>query len=147
MFRSRISHAVVCAIAASLALGGSAAAATATDTKIVVTPRVGLSAPGSSPVDFPGVSKVRAGEPLPPNWVVVSRDVRIYRGTEVAYAAMRMTCPKAKTWRTGASGGAIGASVLDRNVRGKRSVLVMATVAGDVQPGQTVAGTVYALCR
>jgi hypothetical protein len=79
--------------------------------------------------------------------VVVSRSVKIARGSEVAYAAMRMTCPKGTTWRTGASSGAVGASVLDRNARGRRSVLVMATIAAGVRPGETVSGTVYALCR
>jgi hypothetical protein len=145
--RTRRAVALAGAIAVSLALGGAAVAAQAADTKIIVTPRVVLAAPALSPVDFPGVSKVRASAALPAKWVVVSRNVKIARGSEVAYAAMRMTCPKGKTWRTGASGGAIGASVLDRNARGRQSVLVMATIAAGIKPGETVSGTVYALCR
>jgi hypothetical protein len=145
--RTRRAGALAGAIAALLALGASAVAAQAADTKIIVTPRVVLSAPAVSPVDFPGVSTVRAGQALPRRWVVVSRNVKIARGDEVAYAAMRMTCPKGTTWRTGASSGAIGAQVLDRTTRGRRSILVMATIAAGVKPGEIAAGTVYALCR
>ena len=145
--RTRRAVALAGALAVSLALGAGAVAAQAADTKIIVTPRVLISAPAVSPVDFPGVAAVRAGRALPRKWVVVSRSVKIARGSEVAFAAMRMTCPKGTTWRTGASSGAVGASVLDRNARGRRSVLVMATIAAGVKPGETVSGTVYALCR
>ncbi len=103
-----------------------------------------------SPAEFPGVSKVRKGQAIPRNWAVVSRDVRITRGGEPAYAAMRMTCPKGKTWRSGASSGDIGVSVLDITAAPgrKRSVLVMATFsASDVRVGESASGTVYALCR
>ena len=77
------------------------------------------------------------------------RDVRITRGGEVAFAALRMTCPKGKTWRSGADAGDIRASVLDRDPRSrKRSVLVMARFAtGEVRVGETASGSVYALCR
>jgi len=138
------------AVAASLALAGAgtALAAGGPDTTIAVSARVLTSAPAVSPADFPGVAKVRKGRALPRNWVVVGRDVRIARGEEVAYAALRMTCPKGRTWRSGASTGDVGASVLDRSARGKRSVLVMATFsAADVREGERAAGTVLALCR
>ncbi|MEA2192664.1 MAG: hypothetical protein QOI73_2785 [Solirubrobacteraceae bacterium] len=141
-------RAVAGAVAASLALAGSAVAAGAVDTTIGVSPRVLTSAPAVSPADFAGVSKVRRGRPLPRNWVVVGRDVRITRGAEAAYAALRMTCPTAKTWRSGASTGDVGATVLDRSARGKHSLLVMATFsAADVRQGETASGTVLALCR
>jgi hypothetical protein len=141
-------RAVAGAVAASLALAGSAVAAGAVDTTISVSPRVLTSAPAVSPADFAGVSKVRRGRPLPRNWVVVGRDVRITRGAEAAYAALRMTCPTGKTWRSGASTGDVGATVLDRSARGKHSLLVMATFsAADVRQGETASGTVLALCR
>lgn len=142
------SRATACAIALSLAVSGSAAAASS-DTTISVSPRVEIAAPDPSPADFPGVSKVRAGEPLPRGWVVVSRDVRFERGGEVAFAALRMTCPKGKTWRSGTSTDGIGASVLDRDPRArKRSVLVLATFpTSDVRIGTSVSGKVFALCR
>ncbi len=143
-------RAIACAAVASLALAGtgSAIAAAGPDTTIAVSPRVLTSAPAVSPADFAGVSKVRKGRRLPRNWVVVGRDVRITRGGEVAYAALRMTCPKGKTWRSGASTGDVGAGVLDRSARGKRSLLVMVTFsASDVRQGETAGGTVFALCR
>jgi hypothetical protein len=146
----RIIRSAACAVVASLALGGPAlAAASGPDTTIAVSPRVVVSAPATSPVDFPGVSKVRAGRPLPRGWVAISRDVRITRGGEAAYGALRMTCPGAKTWRSGASSGAVGATILDRNARaGKHSVLVMATFSStQVAVGQVATGTIYALCR
>jgi hypothetical protein len=126
----------------------TAIAASGSDTTISVAPRVLVPAPADSPVDFPGVGKARAGQPLPRGYVVVARDVRFVRGGEVAYAALRMTCPVGKTWRTGAASGDIGAGVLDRTVSQKRSVLVMATFnAAEIAVGQTAAGTLYALCR
>lgn len=152
---SRLARTATCAVLASLTLGGSALAAadpgsgSGADTTIAVSPRVVITAPAASAVDFSGVSKVRAGRPLPRGWVVVSRDVRITRGAEVAYGALRMTCPAAKTWRSGASSGDIGVSVLDSNARArKHSVLVMATFSSsEVAVGQVAAGTIYALCR
>jgi hypothetical protein len=127
---------------------GASAAADGPDTTTAVSPRTVLAAPDRSPVDFPGVAKARAGEPLPDGYAAVARDVRITRGREIAYAALRMACPKGKTWRTGAVSGDISVSVLDRAVSNKRSVLVMASLEPrDTALGQTAAGTVYALCR
>ena len=141
-------RAAAVAVAATLVLCVPAVAAGGPDTTIAVSPRVLTSAPAVSPADFPGVSKVRKGRALPRNWVVVGRDVRTTRGGEIAFAALRMTCPKGRTWRSGASTGEIGASVLDRSAHGKRSVLVMATFsAADVREGESARGTVLALCR
>ena len=134
---------------AALAAGGAVAvAADGGDTTIAVSPRVLIAAPRDSPADFPGVAKARAGKPLPRGYVAVARDVRFTRGGEVAYAALRMTCPRGKSWRTGAVTGDIGLTVLDRTVSQKRSVLVMATYDTNATAlGQTAAGTIYALCR
>ncbi len=141
--------AVALAVVAALAgAAGAVAAAGGSDTTAAVSPRLVLSAPDRSPLDFPGVAKARAGEPLPAGYVAVARDVRLTRGAEVAYAALRMTCPKGRTWRTGAAGGDIAVSVLDRVVSDKRSVLVLASYdARETALGETAAGTIYALCR
>ncbi len=129
------------AVAAAVEPGGQ-------DTTMAVSPRVLIAAPARSPVDFPGVPRARAGRPLPRGYVAVARDVRITRGGEVAYAALRMACPARRTWRTAAVDGELGASVLDRVVSRKRSVLVMATVDTRLTaPGETATGTIYALCR
>lgn len=149
LLSSRIRASALAAVT-SLALAGSAfGAATASDTTIDVSPRVTVAAPDASPADFPGITKVHEGEPLPRLWVVVSRDVQITRGAEPAFAALKMTCPRGKTWRSGAASGDISAAVLDRNPRaGKRVVLVMASFStSEIRPGQTATGTVHALCR
>jgi hypothetical protein len=140
---------VAAAVAGACALGlaGSAGAEVPPDTTIAVSPRVLVAAPQKSPVDFPGVAKARAGRPLPKGYVAVSRQVRINVGAEIAFAALRMTCPKGKTWRTGASSGDIGMSVLDRRVTGKRSVLVLASAAPGTAQATTATGIVYSLCR
>lgn len=144
-------RAVVAALAVAAALAGAAgavAAADGSDTTTAVSPRTTITAPERSPVDFPGVAKARAGDPLPAGYAAVARDVRLTRGAEVAYAALRMTCPKGKTWRTGAAAGDIAVSVLDRAVSNKRSVLVMASYdSRGTALGETAAGTIYALCR
>ena len=144
----RAARAALIAIVASAAAGGVAAAADGGATTMSVSPREVIAAPRDSPADFPGVAKARAGRPLPKGYVAVGRDVRITRGGDAAFAAFRLICPRGKTWRTGAATGAVGLTVLDRTVAGKRSVLVMATY--DTQGtalGQTAAGTLYALCR
>ena len=140
---------VAAAVASVAALGGavSAGAQAPSDTTISVSPRVLTAAPQKSPIDFPGVAKARAGQPLPKGYVAVARDVKIARGAELAFAAMHMTCPQGKTWRTGASSGDVGLSVLTRNVTGKRSVLVLVSAAPSVAQGSTATGTVYSLCR
>lgn len=144
----RAARAALVLTAALATAGGVALAADGGPTTISVSPRVLVAAPQDSPADFPGVGRARAGRPLPAGYVAVARDVRITRGGEAAYAALRMTCPRGKTWRTGAAAGALGLSVLDRTVSGKRSVLVMATYdRRDTALGQTAAGTIYALCR
>jgi hypothetical protein len=147
----RTAAAAVAAVVTVAALAGAVgafAAAGGSATTIAVTPRVLSAAPARSPVDFPGVAQARAGEPLPAGYVAVARDVRISRGAEAAYAALRMTCPNGRTWRTGAATGDIAMSVLDRAVSGKRSVLVMASFGAHATAlGETAAGTIYALCR
>lgn len=141
-------RAIVCALAFCLVSCATALAAATSDTTIDVAPRVQTAAPAVSPATFPGVTGVREGTRLPRGWVVVGRDVKITRGDEPAFAALRMTCPKGKSWRSATTDGEIGVSVLDRRARGKRSVLVMATFSTSaVAVGEVAAGTVYALCR
>ena len=143
------------AAAAALAAGGGVAladtaepaATAASDTTIAVSPRTLVAAPQNSPIDFAGVARARAGRPLPRGYVAAGRAVRFTRGTETASAAMRMTCPQGTTWRTGGAGGDVRASVLDRRVSGKRSVLVLASPIARGTVGEVVTGTVYALCR
>ncbi len=143
----RAVRAALLTIAAVAAVGGVAAAAAGGDTTIAVAPRALIAAPQDSPADFPGVAKARAGAPLPRGYVAVGRAVRITRGGEAAHAALRLTCPRGKTWRTGAATGRVSLIVLDRTVSKKRSVLVMAAYDGTTAVGQTAAGTIYALCR
>jgi hypothetical protein len=133
--------------AATLGVAGVAIAQAPADTTMSASPRTVVAAPAASPLDFPDVPGVAAGRPLPKGYVVVARGVRIARGGETAYVAMRMTCPKGRTWRTGGASGAVGLSVLDRRVAGKRSVLVLASAAGRVAAGDTATGTIFALCR
>jgi hypothetical protein len=143
----RLATALAAGVAAlGLAAAGAGAAAPA-DTTITVSPRVVVAAPQKSPIDFPGVAAARAGRPLPAGYVAIARDVRIARGAETAFAALRMTCPKGRSWRSGGSSGDLGLTVVDRRVTGKRTVLVLASAAPSVARGETASGTVYSLCR
>jgi hypothetical protein len=140
-------HAAGIAVLAGAA-GAYAATGRGPDTTAAVSSRVLIAAPDRSPVDFPGVAKARAGAPLPAGYVAVGRAVRLTRGAEIAHVALPLSCPAAKTWRTGASAGHISVTVLDRAVSRKRSVLVMASFdTRETAVGETAAGTVYALCR
>jgi len=143
-----ILRATACALALCATSTATVLAATTADTTIEVAPRVETSAPAASPATFPGVTSVRQGARMPRGWVVVGRDVRITRGTDSAFAALRMRCPTGKSWRSGTADGEIGLTVLDANARGKRSVLVMATFSTSaVAAGEVASGAVYALCR
>jgi hypothetical protein len=135
------------AATATLAIAGIAGAQAPPDTTISVSPRVALPASANSPINFPGVPSARTGKPLPKGYVVVARGVNITRGAETAFAALRMTCPKGKTWRTGGSAGDISMTILDQRASGKHSVLVLATAASSVDAGVTASGTAFALCR
>jgi hypothetical protein len=139
--------AAIVASLATLAVAGIAVAEAPADTTMSVSPRMSVAAPARSPIGFPGVPGVAAGRPLPKGYVAVARDVRITRGGETAFAALRMTCPNGKSWRTGAVSGDVGVSVLDRRIAGKRSVLVLASAAPRIAAGDTATGTVFALCR
>ena len=141
-------RAAACALVLSAATSASALASATSDTTMSVSPRVEHAAPAESPATFPGVTSVREGARLPRGWIVVGRDVRITRGGEPAFAALRLTCPRGKTWRSGTAGGEIGMNVLESNARGKRTVLVMATFSPSaVRVGDSALGTVFALCR
>jgi hypothetical protein len=150
MSSHRFTRAAAAAVAGIAALGagvGVAIAESPADTTMSVSPRTVVAAPARSPLDFPGVPGAVAGRPLPKGYVVVARDVRITRGAEPAFAALRMTCPAGKTWRTAGAAGDVGVSVLDRRIAGKRSVLALASAVPRVAAGQSATGTVYALCR
>ncbi len=145
--RTTRAAALVAAGVATLALAGAARAQTPTDTTITVSPRVVIAAPEKSPIDFPGVPKARAGAPLPKAYAAIARGVNITRGSQTAFAALRLMCPRGKTWRTGGSAGDVAFSVLDRHVSGKRSVLVLISAIPTVPAGERASGTVFALCR
>jgi hypothetical protein len=150
MHPSRITLLAVTA-AASLGVAGVATGAQAPDTTISVTPRTTVAAPAPSPITFPGVhGAARKGAPLPAGNVAVSRTVTITRGSEAAYAALRITCPAAAPrLRAIGTSGDIGFSLLRPRFNGyggKRSALVMASTAG-TPSGTTSTGAVLGLCR
>ena len=150
MPQHRLRRAIAATLAAvtTLAAGaGVALADAAADTTIAVSPRTLVAAPQNSPIDFAGVANARAGKSLPNGYVAVARAVTFTRGGESAFAAMRMTCPKGKSWRTGGAGGDLEVVVLDRRALGKRSVLVMASPRAAGISGEVVGGTAYGLCR
>jgi hypothetical protein len=152
MSSHRFTRAAAAAVAGIVTLGAGVAIADPpadppADTTMSVFPSAVVAAPVRSPLDFPGVPGAVAGRPLPKGYVVVARAVRITVGGETAFAALRMTCPKGKTWRTAGAAGDIAVSVLDRRIAGKRSVLALASAVPQVGAGGTATGTVYALCR
>ncbi|MBA3326927.1 MAG: hypothetical protein H0T43_01330 [Solirubrobacterales bacterium] len=137
------------AVLASLGAGGVAVAAQAPDSTTSVSPREFISAPQNSPIDFPGARTARQGKPLPRGYTVVARKVKITRGGEVAWAALRLTCPSGKTMRTGGSRGAVGLQpTRGASYVGKRSMVAIVNFdARATGVGETAEGTVYGLCR
>jgi hypothetical protein len=135
----------------SLAVAATALAASAgTDNEITVSPRTTVAeAPADSPVDFAGAKDARRGQPLPVGNVVVGRVVRFTRGSEAAYASMTMRCPSGKSLRTLGLTGDVGPQPMrPLHYVGRRQVDVLVTFdAHKTKVGQSVEGTVLALCR
>jgi len=136
----------LCLVLAATALAASAG----TDNEISVSPRTTVAkAPADSPIDFAGARDARRGEPLPLGNVVVGRVVRFTRGSEAAYASLTMRCPAGKSLRTLGNTGDVGPQVLrPLHYAGRRQVDVLVTFdAGRTKVGQSVDGTVLALCH
>jgi hypothetical protein len=144
--------AVVCVVGGGVAIAGNGP-----DTTSSVGPRVLIASPAPSPVHFPGVPAARAGEPLPRGYVAVSHDVSITRGDTVAYPAFTLRCPEGKRLKTFATKGEVSPQIVGRSpfvrrrefgYRNKRrwGVVVSFNLRA-VGGGETVAGTVYGLCR
>jgi hypothetical protein len=146
--RILLAIAVVGAVAAGA--GTALAAAQSTDSQVTISPRTVVASAGqTSPVDVGGVRAVRAGKPIPAGYVLVGRNVKFTRGTEVGYGALTMRCPSGKTLRGLARQGQVGPQVVrDTHYPGKRSVdLIVDYNARTTPVGGTVEGTVLALCR
>ena len=143
---------VVCVVG-----GGAAVAGGGPDATSSVGPRVLTASPAPSPVDFPGVPAARAGEPLPRGYVAVGHDVSITRGKTVAYPTFTLRCPSRKRLKTFAASGEVAPQIVGRSpfvrrrefgYRNKRSWGVVVNFdVRTVGVGETVAGTVYGLCR
>jgi hypothetical protein len=90
---------VAATAAASLAL---AAGATAGDgaTTVTVDPATKLAAGATAPFDAPGVKEIRAGKAIPEGFVLVGRPVSVKKGTEVAGAYVRISCPSGMRLQT-----------------------------------------------
>src|SRR3954452_15553284 len=79
----------VVAVAATSAVGAGQ-----TDSTITVKPAHVLSAGDIGPVDGPGVKSIRRGKPIPTDYKILARDVSLTRGSQAAWGAFRMQCPK-----------------------------------------------------
>jgi hypothetical protein len=136
----------------TLAVGGTALAASAsgTDSQITVSSRTTVAkAPDNSPISFAGAKDARRGKPLASGNVVVGRNVKFTRGSEVAYASLTLRCPSGTALRTLGQMGGVGPQVV-RPIHyvGRKQVDVMVTYdTSRAKVGDSVEGTVLALCR
>jgi hypothetical protein len=133
--------AAVCAVA--LLVGTGAAIATDGSSQITVHPPTQLKAGQIAPFDAPGVAAIRQGKPIPKGYVLVGQPVEIQRGTKVAGAALRFTCPGAKRLKTFGTTGDAG-FFAPTNYSDHRSTSVMSFPPPHLQEAN---GTVYAVCR
>jgi hypothetical protein len=159
MTRTIIRTAVVAAAVAALLAGGAAIAQTGAPgtTGMTVGPRVELPAGAINPTEFPGVHDDRRGQPIPSRFRAISYAVSITRGTTETYPTFTVRCPAGRTLFTFASTGGIGPQIVGYtpfirrrgfDYSGKSSWGVVADYnRRDVKVGETVTGTVYALCR
>lgn len=162
MTRTIIRTAVAAAGVAALLAGGAAVAQTGAPvargtTSMTVGPRVELPAGAINPTDFPGVHDDRRGQPIPSRFRAVSYAVSITRGTTETYPTFTVRCPTGRKLFTYANTGGIGAQIVGYtpfirrrgfDYSGKSSWGVVADYnRREVQIGETVTGTIYALCR
>jgi len=156
--RSRLLIAAA-AISGTAVAVGVALAAGPTATEISVAPRVTILAPAVSPIDVGGVPEVRAGKALPTGYRLIGRRVTIKRGTDLAAAQIRLSCPPSTRSRglladNGNSGGHIYEQ-LWRTGRGRDQATgqaydfhdVVAQAPPTLKVGESASGTVYILCR
>ena len=139
--RTRITAGIAVAVAA-IGSGAAIAAQSDTPTQVTVGSTTTLSAGDNSPFDAPGVRAIRAGKPIPAGYVVLGRTVKIDRGTNVAGAAIHVTCPGTKRLRTFAVTGHAGFQST-RDYAGRRSTVI---VSLPDSRRSTSSGTVYAIC-
>ena len=162
MTRTIIRTAVAAASVSALLAGGAAIAQTGAPTapgttSMSVGPRVELPAGAIDPTDFPGVHDDRRGQPIPSRFRAISYAVSITRGTTETYPTFTVRCPAGRKLFTFASTGGVGPQIVGYtpfirrrgfDYSGKSSWGVVADYnRRDVKVGETVTGTVYAICR
>ena len=133
----------VLAAAGVLAAGGASIAAD-TATTLTVEPVASLHAGDTSPFDAAGVKAIRRGKAIPAGYVLVGQKVTNTRGVPSAGAALYLRCPDGKRLKTLATTGTRGLATADREYAGHKSTWVRSAPG---LKGQTVSGTVYAVCR
>ncbi|MEY2442086.1 MAG: hypothetical protein QOJ46_1512 [bacterium] len=134
--------AAAAAIAAIAAGGVSIAADTAT--QITVEPVASLSAGDTSPFDAAGVKRIRRGKAIPSGYVLVGQKVTNTRGQAGAGAALYFRCPGDKRLKTFGTVGRGGLAAADRPYVDHHSTWVRSAPG---KKGESMTGTVYAVCR
>jgi hypothetical protein len=159
MTRSTLKTAFVSATVAGLLAAGGAWAVTGggPDTTMSVGPRLLISSPENSPVDFPGEKRARAGKPLPEGFVAVAHRVTVTRGKTTSYPSFTLRCPEGKRLKTFAQEGDIAPQIVGRSPFVRRRAFEYANKAQwgvvvdypkkTTKVGDTLTGTVYGLCR
>lgn len=146
--RSKLLTAAALAATAALATGAGAALAAPDDapTQVSVGSAFQLTAGENAPFDAPGVQAIRLRKPIPQGYVLVGRKVSITYGAEEAWGAGRLTCPAGKTLRTMGHVGRVAPQPGGAGYVGRRSYSVIFD-GPRAAPGETVAGTVFGVCR
>src|SRR6266542_1411477 len=129
-------------VVALLAGAGAAIAADGAST-ITVSAPTQLTAGQKAPFDAAGVKAVRRGKPIPSGYVLVGQQVDVERGTHLAGAALKFTCPGDKVLKTFGSTGQAGFQI-DRAYVNHHTTYGLSFPPPHVQHAS---GTVYAVCR
>lgn len=130
-------------VAAALAAGGVSIAA-GTPTQLTIEPLASLHAGDTAPFDAAGVKAIRRGKAIPSGYVLVGQKVTNTRGVPSAGAALYFRCPDGKRLKTFGTTGTRGLASADRPYVNHKSTWVRS--APGVK-GQSVTGSVYAVCR
>lgn len=160
MLRSRLTR-TMAVLAAALALVGAGAAIAQQGEPGTSTASVGPRtelAPGTRwPVNFPGIRGDDAHQVIPSKYRVVKYHVSFVRGAQAVYTTFTARCPGGRTLQTFAYSGSVYPQIVGRTPFIRRTTfdyvgqpswgIVVDFNARTSKPGDTVSGTIYAVCR
>lgn len=143
-----ITAALTAGLALTTAFSGGALAGSPSKTTSSAKKQVNASSPAKVPVT---IGKIQRGKPLPPGYVLVSREVKVTRGKDSTKSSnyVSLSCPGDRSILALEDSESLGRPMPftynDEQTFGRSPVRLYPT-ARDVKVGKSRSGTLYGLC-